>query len=133
MAESFLKKLASTLTLFMLRCTCLGWRVASIPKTSTSPLSGRTSVEMTRTNVLFPLPLGPRMPTTSPLPTESETESRACTTSPRRFLKLFSTALNSRAFINDLLQKPARRAPALQAPPGLQLLPDHAPGLLALG
>src|SRR5215208_1810023 len=99
MAESFLKKLASTLTRFMLRCTCLGWRVASTPKTSTSPLSGRTSVEITRTSVLFPLPLGPRMPTTSPFPTESETESRARTISPRRFLKLFSTPLSPNAFI----------------------------------
>src|SRR5918994_2070063 len=133
MAESFLKKLASTLTRFMLRCTCLGWRVASTPKTSTSPLSGRTSVEITRTSVLFPLPLGPRMPT-SPFPTESETESRARTTSPRRFLKLFSTPLNSNAFITtppvDALPG---GAPALQAPPGLQPLPDDAPGLLALG
>src|SRR5919106_4187346 len=134
MAESFLKKLASTLTRFMLRCTRLGWRVASFPKTSTSPLSGRTSVEITRTSVLFPLPLGPRIPTTSPLPTESETESRARTTSPRRFLKLFSTPLNSNAFITtppvDVLPG---GAPALQAPPGLQPLPDDAPGLLALG
>src|SRR5215210_4571078 len=118
----------------MLRCTCLGWRVASIPKTSTSPLSGRTSVEITRTSVLFPLPLGPRMPTTSPLPTESETKSRARTTSPRRFLKRFSTPLNSSAFIaTPPIQTPPGRAPALQAPPGLQPLPDDAPGLLALG
>src|SRR5918998_2696007 len=134
MAESFLKKLASTLTLFMLRCTCLGWRVASIPKTSTSPLSGRTSVEMTRTSVLFPLPLGPRMPTTSPFPTVSETESRARTTSPRRFLKLFSTPLSSNAFITT---PPVETSPggatALQTPPGLQPLPDYAPGLLTLG
>src|SRR5215207_5116898 len=109
MAESILMKLASTLTRFMLRCTRLGWRVASIPKTSTSPLSGRTSVEITRTSVLFPLPLGPRMPTTSPFPTESEIESRARTTSPRRFLKLFSTPLNSRAFIRTSYRNPALR------------------------
>src|SRR5215218_7212388 len=134
MAESFLKKLASTLTRFMLRCTCLGWRVASTPKTSTSPLSGRTSVEITRTSVLFPLPLGPRVPTTSPFPTESETESRACTTSPRRFLKLFSTPLNSSAFITTPpIETSPGGAPALQAPPGLQPLPNDAPGLLALG
>src|ERR687894_141264 len=83
-AESFLKKLASTLTRFMLRCTFLGWRTASIPYTSTEPASGTTSVEITRTSVLFPLPFGPRMPTTSPRPTASETESSALTTSPRR-------------------------------------------------
>src|SRR5829696_9184025 len=87
----------------MLRCTCLGWRVASMPKTS-------------------------------PFPTESETESRARTTSPRRFLKLFSTPRNSNAFTTtppvDTLPG---GAPALQAPPGLQPLPDGAPGLLALG
>src|SRR5215213_11162401 len=76
------------------------------PEDLDRPLSGATSVETTRTSVLFPLPLGPRMPTTSPFPTESETESRARTTSPRRFLKLFSTALNSSAFIKDLLKKP---------------------------
>src|SRR5829696_5710470 len=134
MAESFLKKLASTLTRFMLRCTCLGWRVASSPKTSTSPLSGRTSVEMIRTSVLFPLPLGPRMPTTSPFPTESETESRARTTSPRRFLKLFCTPLSSNAFITTPpIETWPGGAPALQAPPGLQSLPDDAPDLLALG
>src|SRR5829696_6642541 len=121
MAESFLKKLASTLTRFMLRCTCLGWRVASTPKTSTSPLSGRTSVEITRTSVLFPLPLGPRMPTTSPFLTESEIESRARTTSPRPFLKLFSSPLSSNAFITTPpIETSPGGAPALQAPPGLQ-------------
>src|SRR5215208_4826086 len=31
------------------------------------------------------------------------------------------------------LETPPGGAPALQAPPGLQLLPDDAPGLLALG
>src|SRR5215207_2818799 len=134
MAESFLKKLASTLTRFMLRCTRLGWRVASIPKTSTSPLSGRTSVEITRTSVLFPLPLGPRMPTTSPFPTESETESRARTISPRRVLKLSSTPLSPNAFITTPpVETSPGGAPALQAPPGLQPLPDDAPGLLAFG
>src|ERR687890_385098 len=134
MAESFLKKLASTLTRFMVRCTCLGWRVASTPKTSTSPLSGRTSVEITRTSVLFPLPLGPRMPTTSPFPTESETESRASTTSPCRFLKLFSTPLSSNAFTTTPpIEASPGGAPALQTPPGLQPLPDDSPGLLALG
>src|SRR5215218_218381 len=94
----------------MLRCTLLGWRTASIPKTSTEPASGRTSVEITRTSVLFPLPLGPRARTTSPL----------------RFLKLFSTFFISNAFtaiLSRLLQ------PALR----LQPLPDHAPGLFALG
>src|SRR5215211_1310191 len=123
---SLILGLASTLTRFTLRCTLLGWRTASIPKTSTEPASGRTSVEITRTSVLFPLPLGPRMPTTSPRPTASETESRARTTSPLRFLKLFSTFFISKAFtavLSRLLQ------PALR----LQPLPDHAPGLLALG
>src|SRR5215203_3900845 len=137
MAESFLKKLASTLTRFMLRCTRLGWRVASTPKTSTSPESGRTSVEITRTSVLFPLPLGPRMPTTSPLPTESETASRARTTSLRRFLKLFSTSLNLNASITTppllAVSYQPKKLTALKAPPGLQLLPDRSPGLLALG
>src|SRR5215216_655021 len=134
MADSFLKKLASTLTRFMLRCTCLGWRVASTPRTSTSPLSGTTSVETTRTSVLFPLPLGPRMPTTSPFPTESETESRARTTSPRRFLKLFATPLSSNDFkTTPPIETSPGGAPTLQAPPGLQPLPDDAPGLLAFG
>src|SRR5215211_7113977 len=134
MAESFLKKLASTLTRFMERCTFFGWRVAATPKTSTFPESGRTSVEITRTSVLLPLPLGPRMPTTSPLPTESETESRARTTSPRRFLKLFSTPLSPNAFITTPpVETSPGGAPALQAPPGLQPLPDDAPGLLAFG
>src|SRR3712207_8297663 len=82
----------------MLRCTFLGWRTASIPNTSTEPASGTTSVETTRTSVLFPLPLGPRIPTTSPRPTASVTESSALTTSARRFLKLFSTFFSSRAF-----------------------------------
>src|SRR5215211_7925246 len=105
MAESFLKKLASTLTRFMLRCTCLGWRVASTPKTSTSPF-----------------------------PTESETESRASTISPRRFLKLFSTPLSSNAFTTTPpIEASPGGAPALQTPPGLQPLPDDSPGLLALG
>src|SRR5215212_471420 len=117
----------------MERCTRLGWRVALTPKISTSPLSGRTSVEITRTSVLLPLPLGPRMPTTSPFLTESETESRARTTSPRRFLKLFSTPLSSNAFIATPPKEPGPEGRFLQAPPGLQPLPDLTPGLLALG
>src|SRR3712207_9425118 len=83
-----------------------------------------TRVEMTRTSVLFPLPLGPRMPTTSPRPTASDTESRARTTSPRLFLKLFSTFLSSRAFTCSRL-----RVFRLQSALPLEPLPDHAPGL----
>src|ERR687894_2053129 len=133
-ADSFLKKLASTLTRFMLRWTCLGWRTASVPKTSTEPASGMTSVETTRTSVLFPLPFGPRMPTTSPRPTASETESRARTTSPRRFLKLFSTSRSSSAFTKFSLKSQfPREGPALQPAPRFQPLPDESPGLLPLG
>src|SRR5215208_1303800 len=90
----------------MLRCTFFGYLTASTPKASTEPASGTTSVETTRTSVLFPLPFGPRIPTTSPSPTASETESRARTTSPRPFLKLFSTCLNSRAFTEISLSVP---------------------------
>src|SRR5215203_5562202 len=119
----------------MLRCTFFGCRTASTPKTSTEPPSGTTSVETTRTSVLFPLPFGPRTPTTSPRPTASEIESRTHNTSPRRFLKLFSTLRNSKAFKSDLLKcpPPPRGGPALQPAPRFQPLPDQAPGLLPLG
>jgi hypothetical protein len=67
MAESFLKKLASTLTRFMLRCTCLGWRVASTPKTSTSPVRKDERGDNSHQRAL-PAPVGPEDADDLPFP-----------------------------------------------------------------
>ena len=47
------------------------------PRYSRCPLLGRTNPQMTLKRVVFPAPLGPMTPTTSPGSTRRETESRA--------------------------------------------------------
>src|SRR5438105_7086122 len=48
-----------------------------IPATSAVPAVGRTNVENNRTVVVFPAPLGPRKPNTSPAATSKVTSSMA--------------------------------------------------------
>src|SRR5438105_4218172 len=48
-----------------------------IPATSALPALGRTTVDNTRTVVVFPAPLGPRKPNTSPVETSKLTSSSA--------------------------------------------------------
>ena len=59
------------------------WGVSSIPATVADPELGAMSVPSTRTVVVFPAPLGPRNPKTSPFPTSKETSSKASRPSNR--------------------------------------------------
>ena len=61
-----------------------GSEVISVPPTVTLPPSGVSNPATTFSNVVFPEPLGPRMVSSSPWATCSETWSSA-TTSPKRF------------------------------------------------
>src|ERR1700683_1160189 len=57
--------------------------VKGIPATLAEPDVGAISVPNVRTVVVFPAPLGPRNPNTSPCATENETSSKAVR-SPKR-------------------------------------------------
>jgi hypothetical protein len=72
-----LKKLASTETRLIRRCTAIGSFCTSWPKTLIAPPSGTNNVASRRINVDLPLPLGPNMPKISPRRTSNETRLTA--------------------------------------------------------
>src|SRR5262245_28723471 len=65
-----------------------------MPATVARPAVGRNSVARTRTVVVFPAPLGPRKPKTSPAPTSNDTPSNAIR-SPKRFERDSATIAGS--------------------------------------
>ena len=63
-----------------------GMAVMSTPSTVTDPASGVSKPATTLSSVVLPEPLGPRMVSSSPEATSSETPSSA-TTSPKRLTR----------------------------------------------
>lgn len=68
-----MKKLASTETRLISRCTAIGSLTTSRPKTVICPPSGMSRVAISRMSVDLPLPLGPSTPKISPRRTLNET------------------------------------------------------------
>src|SRR6478735_10784202 len=68
----------------MLRRTSADSSTTSCPATNARPASGRSNVDSTLTVVVFPAPLGPRMPRTVPRGTSKLTPRNAAT-SPKDF------------------------------------------------
>jgi hypothetical protein len=64
------------------------------PATIADPAVGAIRVPSIRTVVVFPAPLGPRKPNTSPAETLNETSSTA-TRSPKRFVRCSTTSAGS--------------------------------------
>ncbi len=83
----------------MLRRTCVDSRTTSYPATVASPAVGRSRVVSIRNVVVFPAPLGPRNPTTSPSATSRSTPSTARTSDFSRPWRVWKVWTSPRARI----------------------------------
>src|SRR6267143_1436878 len=77
----------------MRRLTSIGFSCTSRPHTETAPALGGMKPVIMRMVVDLPAPLGPRNPSTSPLPTSKETPSTA-SFGPKDLLR-FSTLITA--------------------------------------
>src|SRR4030081_1661211 len=77
----------------MRRFTSIGFSCTSRPHTETAPALGGMKPVIIRMVVDLPAPLGPRKPSTSPLPTSKETPSTA-SFGPKDLLR-FSTLITA--------------------------------------
>src|SRR6267378_3742178 len=89
----------------MRRFTSIGFSCTSRPHTETLPALGGMKPVIMRIVVDLPAPLGPRNPSTSPLPTSKETPSTA-RFGPKDLLR-FSTLIT--APLQKHIHRPARR------------------------
>src|SRR5438094_9455517 len=95
--------------------TSRGSSTTSSPETLAVPADGRRYPVSIRRMVVFPEPLGPRRPMTSPPPTPSDTPSTA-SLGPNHFVSLSATTMAL------MTNHPARDPRCGQPPQALQLL-----------